>query len=55
VVVQRAVRGARGVEEVAHARARIPLAAEELSGRGDQLGAMAIGTRHGKIIVEWPL
>jgi hypothetical protein len=55
VVVQRAVRGAGGVQEVAHARARIPLAAKQLPGGGDQVVAMAIGAGHTTMIVEWIL
>lgn len=52
VVVQRAVRRARGIEGVAHARGRISLAAEQLPRGGNKGGAMAIGTRHMKMIVE---
>jgi hypothetical protein len=55
VVVHRPVRRACGIEEVAHARTRVSALAEQAPGRGDELGTVAITTRHNKMIVEWTL
>ena len=52
VVIERAVGRAGGLEEVAHARPRVPLAAQQAPGGSDELGSVAIGARHPTMIVE---